>query len=499
MRVSGPPPGAIFGDGTGVPKETRIGGRLIRVGVTVMSSTFTALPVTGESFLLETEHGGRGWVILVDGGQNSTQRGKGHPLVNAIRGVSPHVKQIDIAICTHNDADHSGGFPDFLDEWLRNGGRIPEVWLPWRWSAALPTVLTDPDGFMGLLTAGARRAAELIQERVVAAELAVLDHAEKTPRQFREIESLVRDLGTNVLREQKRGVPVQAPAQFRTATTVARGADIARALGLDPDEAPNVLQLLEETEAASVPLAERVSTSWITWRTETSAVEFRTRSLLRTTTETAEKIRQIAETALRHSILVRWFDFDSFERGAPASGGESGFLMPLSAVEMEAPRPELEAVRLFFLLRLSEQNVESLVVQRIESESEPGVIFLGDSRLAFGLPRPIRDFPKPSALPTKRVIITAAHHGSRVNDQAYAVLNHWLGNGLSDQSFFVRNGGMWKQTLGQYLSKPNRRCAQCLQCFKGGRRQNVIIAAVNGEWIWPPAASPCGAPRSNAL
>ncbi len=463
-----------------------------------MSSTFIALPVTGESFLLETDQGRRRWAILVDGGQNATHRTKGHPLPKAVGSVAPHLRQIDIAICTHNDADHSGGFPSFLDEWLRAGGRIAEVWLPWRWSAALPTVLTDPDGFMGLLAAGARKATELIQERVGSPELATLDHRERTSRGSQNIESLIREAGRNSLRDYERGKPVPAHKPLEVFAKNARSGNVARALGLAPTEAAGVLQLLEETDAASIPLVERVSTSWITWKTESSAVESRTRSLLRSTTETAEKIRQIAETALRHDILVRWFDFDQFERGAPASGGEPGFLVPLSAVEMEAPKPELDGVRLFFSLRLTEQNVESLVFQRLESESEPGVIFLGDSRLAFGIDKPVGDFPKPPALPRKRAIITAAHHGSRVNDRAYTVLDQWLGNPLSDQCLFIRNGGMWKQTLGQYLSKSNRRCAQCRQCFKDGLQQNVVVIAKKGNWLWPPKARSCGTPEGNA-
>ncbi len=126
-------------------------------------------------------------------------------------------------------------------------------------------------------------------------------------------------------------------------------------------------------------------------------------------------------------------------------------------------------------------------------------MFLGDSRLAFGLDKPTANFPRPSVVPGKHVVITAAHHGSRFNDQAYAVLDDWLGSALAAQCYFVRNGGMWKQTLGNYLTKSKRRCAQCQQCFKGGRRQNVIVTTDHGSWSWPPTAGACGTPRTNAL
>jgi len=48
-----------------------------------MASRFTALPISaGEAFLLETDHAGRTWRILVDAGLRGDLRR--HPLVKAI-------------------------------------------------------------------------------------------------------------------------------------------------------------------------------------------------------------------------------------------------------------------------------------------------------------------------------------------------------------------------------------------------------------------------------
>ncbi len=466
-----------------------------------MSSRFVALAVRGESFLLETDHGGQRWSVLVDGGQDGASRNRLHPLVQAISKVSPNLKQIDVAVCTHNDADHAGGFPNFLDEWLKTRRAISEVWLPWRWSAALPTVLTDPDGLIARLADGAVQAATQIEQRLAEARPATGDGTD-VGQSAGELEGVVRELGRRALAESPavEASPLAAAAEpGRIEWLQERLEGIGPALGLPSGGMDIVRHLLEETDSASRPLTERAFVYFGLWPLWQSPISLRAHTLLRSTIETAEKIRSIAETALRNNILIRWFDFDAFENGRPASGGWSGFFTPVNAVEMAKPRPELEPLRLLFSLRLTEQNVESLVFQRVETGAEPGVVFLGDSRLAFGVDRPVKDFSKPMVVPRRNAIVTAAHHGSRVNDNAYKVLDHWLGPALASLCYFIRNGGMWKQTLEKFLTKSQRRCAQCQQCFKDGRQQNVIVEARQGEWSWPPDAKACGRPRENSI
>ena len=51
-----------------------------------MASRFTALPLsTGESFVLETDHGDRRWVILYDGGQTKGIGPKKNELFQLLR------------------------------------------------------------------------------------------------------------------------------------------------------------------------------------------------------------------------------------------------------------------------------------------------------------------------------------------------------------------------------------------------------------------------------
>ena len=101
-----------------------------------MSSRFTALPLgAGELFLLETDHSGRRWAILVDSGQHS-----GEVLRTQILASSPSLRRIDVAICTHEDTDHATGFRDFTSEWYSTERTIGEYWLPGRWVVAVPEI-----------------------------------------------------------------------------------------------------------------------------------------------------------------------------------------------------------------------------------------------------------------------------------------------------------------------------------------------------------------------
>lgn len=465
-----------------------------------MSSRFCALAIPGEAFHLETFHGGRRWSVLVDGGQHGAAGKRHHPLLKALSQTSPKLNQIDIAICTHNDADHAAGFPSFIEEWLRAGNKVAEVWLPWKWSAALPTALTDPDGLIYQLAVGALAAAAQIERSLEQPQMAAADGVPHMPNP----ESLIRQLGRETLNKRPAGIEADPEHwNFEDAVTIERFFDrhsetkIAEAIGLRPDWS-DANNLLEETDHATRSLIQRESTYARGIFEFPSPIAIRAWSLFHSVLETAERIRAIAEIALRKGVLIRWFDFDAFENGSPASGGISGFFVPVNAVEMIKPKPAPDPLALLFSLRLTQQNVESLVFQRIETDTQPGVFFLSDSRLAFGVERPANDFPKPQLLPSRRPVITAAHHGSRVNDRAYEVLGRWLSKSRVDDYYFVRNGGMWKQTLGAFLSKKHRRCAQCQQC-QYSRTQHVILEAKTGDWSWPPAAHPCGTPKANAI
>lgn len=101
-----------------------------------MTDRFVALPVgQGDAFFYQRDD----LKVLVDGGKSANKLPK---LVNK----HLRLQEIDILICTHNDADHAKGLIGILDKekWK---GSLQEVWLPGSWSYKLKELLEDSDIF----------------------------------------------------------------------------------------------------------------------------------------------------------------------------------------------------------------------------------------------------------------------------------------------------------------------------------------------------------------
>lgn len=467
-----------------------------------MASRFTALPLsTGESFVLETDHNGKRWVILYDGGQTKGIGPKKNQLYRLLREHCPEItNRIDIAVCSHSDHDHSGGFPDFVDTWTSEGNEIGEFWLPALWSPALPEVLTNPDRVISRLVEGAGHVAMQViaeEERAISETLA-RDIGDR--RTFRSVEQIIGDRGRQIVSDRR--IDLAEPMRrFQTGAEKAeRVSEVAASLGLDRATLETIRRNLEDSETLRTPMTERHSGAgngtflWPHDFEKQEAFALR-RSLAKSTIETAEAIQKISSVAVNREIPVRWFDFTPFEGRKPPAGGEPGFFQPLNTVEVKKIDRELDGAKLFFSLKLTEQNVSSLVFQRVGSEAEPTVIFVADSRLAFGIDKPETNFPNHLAPPKSPVIFTAAHHASRNNDRAYEVLKDWLGVHF-EGSFAVRNGGVHNQTLAEYLEIKNRRCAQCYQCHGGDWAQLVQFESDGSSWAWPPEdGKKCGNPK----
>lgn len=476
-----------------------------------MSSRFTAVPLgSGESFILETDVDGKRTVVLVDGGQSKSEDPDNNALYQAIERHCPGIDgRIDIAICTHRDHDHAGGFPAFVKAWLSRGNEIGEFWLPGAWSGAVEHVLVNPDGIVSLLADGASKAARNAHR---AEKLAMGDatFAARTAPPLRSIDGLISK-ARRASRQDHQDEREATPASMLETLLldVVPGGDdgpeqrMARAAaswGFNPGQWREIAANLDSSSLHVASMAERLVGNDI-WRwPETDwAPDPLARTLATNAIDTAEAIRAIATAAVSFDIPVRWFDFELFEDGDPPSGGRRGFLVPLNAVEVSASPRQDDALMLFLKLTLTEQNVASLVFQRVETDDEPGVIFVADSRLAFGIDRPEVNFKNHLAPLTRPVIYTAAHHGSRNNDRAYEVLRDWLGDVFSS-SMAIRNGGVWNQTLEAYLEVKLRRCAQCYQCHGGGWSQLVQVNSGAGRWIWPSdQGRDCGTPRAKAL
>lgn len=490
-----------------------------------MASRFTALPLSsGESFILETDHGDKRRVILVDGGQSKNVSAKKNGLYKAIRKHCPNITDtIDIAICTHQDHDHAGGFPAFIETWLAKGNDIGEVWLPGGWSGAVEMAVTNPDRLVSMLHEGAHTAAYRIAERERSRKNKIesITRRSSVGSTLRSIQAEMYDVYIEDSRmdDVKEEAKAYYSAEMDRSDNPTRISNAAKSWGFTVDDWEAIRSDLETSAIHCEPLVSRAGSyhqltgevfveevflddsdergHWISKRTLEGGgpISLLARSLFLNAIKTAEKIKNIASAAIMFDIPVRWFDFSEFAKGAKPSGGIQGFLQPLNAVELRQAEHETNALMLFLKLTLTEQNVASLVFQRLETVSEPGVIFLGDSRLAFGVDQPEMDFKKYIVQPNRPIVYTAPHHGSRNNDRAYEVLADWLA-GIFEASIAVRSGGVWNQTLSRYLSIENRRCAKCYQCHGGAWSQLVQIESDGLEWIWPSGhGGKCGVPK----
>ncbi len=427
-----------------------------------MASKFTALALTkGEAFLLETMVGGKPFTVLVDSGNRKGSKTR-HPLVDAISHQAGTIDRIDVAICTHKDADHSSGFANFADHWLRDGGEIGEFWLPGRWATIFPLALFHPDVFFETLMAGADRLGEFRREHRTQAD------------RDEHLSGLLRELRTGPLETYNAGRD-RAERHHDERSIEQRLAD---ALGVDPNdiggyETPD---WLDEEQIERLP-----SPSWH-WLDPFFL------NIFHQLIQKAKEIARIADCAVRNRIPIRWFDYDAYSAAGFASGGEPNLLVPLNARELVKPPvpPDASlqfALHMAFSLELSPQNVASLVFIRPESSEEPAALFLGDSRLAEGIRRPTTDFQLDASLaPKRRFIATAPHHGSRVNDHAYGVLKIWS----SATAVFVRNGGMWNQTPEEFYEQQERGCVRCWTCAtRRDASRPVVVNSTGANWTWP--------------
>jgi hypothetical protein len=439
-----------------------------------MTSRFTALPLgSGEAFLLQTEHEGKAWAVLVDSGNLSA--GTPHPLVAAIDQIDSNLRRVDIAICTHHDLDHARGFLSFADAWCSTQREIGEYWLPGRWSAAIPAVLFEPLEVAQRIWIGALKVSR-----------------EFFPREGEEPRRVTREEG---LREAARKMQIDrsfSDLGVREEPAETERDRLAWSLGVNSDALQALEISIEETNrppSATLRHMERQSRRWFEpfwWFAPEIDQRALANSLFLEALETATTIATIAESALRWQIPIRWFDFGQFEQRNNATGGIKGFLEPVSTVELRMPPPSVSDEALFLCLRLSQQNVESLVFHRLETPDEPGVMFLGDSRLSFGINQPKKSFPMPLPLPKRQMLVTAPHHGSRVNDVAYGVIRAWLKDEVSSP-IYVRNGGHHAQRLEAFLKEPHRCCAQCAPCKLA---RSLTLVSQHGQWFWPAECVP---------
>ena len=382
---------------------------------------FIAIPVgQGDAFYFE----GDGWSVLVEGGRSRSG-------FASIFRTATGADGVDVAVCTHNDADHANGILGFLEAGFRCG----EVWLPGRWVGALPSVLRPfVEVFVDLVDS--------------VAHITESSSGERGGSGVASIEAYAEQLGErDEVRANENGPPV----------------------GEDGWPEPYV-PLLEQAEP------------WEIWPTQLPwpwafqegpwppfphryhrHLGQRGAQLLWSAIEAASRIRAIALEAFHHGVPVRWFEFD----GTTPAGGVSA-LEPLNARAVARVVPLVG--KLLAWLALSVSNKESLVFWCPPSGNHPGVLFTADSGLAgITLRGSLKD-----------VVATAPHHGSEANARAYSAVA-----AVASSVTWVRSDGRYRNRPGRtFLGLSARRF--CTLCRLGGGRsspkQAVHLVAQGGVW-----------------
>ena len=280
-----------------------------------MTHRFVALPVgQGDAFFLRRDD----FTVLVDGGRSK----KTFPDL-----FSHHIEsnQIDVLICTHNDADHVRGVLGFLKR--KPELTCSEVWLPALWTNRLEDILNKPKEFV--------------------------------PELAKDVGKNERDMNLETIGDSL-SEEMDADPQNRR----------------DPDghDDPGSTEL-------SYALGLEENTDIDVWF-DVHGVPWFPHPLFLEALGAARNIRKIVKACCHRGVPIRWFEYNRKSKG----GGRKDLLEPLNAVEVArssfSPLPALE------FLALTTANRESLTFCSPQSDDFPGVIFTADSNLGFQQPIP---------------------------------------------------------------------------------------------------------------
>lgn len=181
--------------------------------------------------------------------------------------------------------------------------------------------------------------------------------------------------------------------------------------------------------------------------------------------EAASRIRSIALAAFHAGASIRWFEF-----GAATGSPTNSILSPLNCREILRTRRVPPGALEF--LALSKANRESLVFAVPSTYGVPGVVFSADSDFAFSFNLPVGDY-----------LVTAPHHGSESNANAYNRLGSVL-----ERSKLVRSDGRSRSRPGSsFLSMPcdRRFCTLC----RGADSPKQTLEFHGTSSGWAPAAN----------
>ena len=322
---------------------------------------------------------------------------------------------VDVMVCTHNDSDHARGILGFLKEELV----AKEVWLPASWMDRLSDLICNPKNFWKELVA--------------------------------DIEKLEANKVENLYLLSK----------MYLAMPIKREGPLAE------ENVENLLKLFQQSHqsypSSALQSWKKYSNLWLLNKRYRLIIE---------AVKASNLIREIVLAAYRSGSLIRWYDYVGNYKYSNPSGGISGFLVPVNAVEVTKIRRRRKSALEY--VALTTVNKHSLVFLSPKDDVSPGVLFTADSDLSFYQTIPWHD----------QMIITSPHHGSEANRKAYIRFNgDTRGN---YKVVWVRSDGRFSHRPGKsYLAiNGDKYCTVCRHSRLP--TQNVQLASSKYILAWQP-------------
>jgi|YelNatPaOPRAMG01_1025707.scaffolds.fasta_scaffold42778_2 hypothetical protein len=408
------------------------------------NSSFIAIGVgQGDAFFLQRD----GLTILVDGGRSV----QGFP--GQFQRVTKR-ENVDILVCTHNDADHAGGVLGFL----RSGLRCREVWLPASWMDRLTDLLLRPERFVDELVSNIMeidipREGPLSLQGLGDFYSEGMKHEGKSEGAHTEIE-----------RSREGPLSLQGLGDFYSERIMHRERNDEGYL-IEIDALSTALEMAPDIfwppywTFANWPFAGDL---W--WNLQEIRQDYERFRLFLDALAAASFIRRISLAAYHSGAKIRWFEYD-----ATSNSGGIPYLVPVNAREI-VRHVRVERWSVLMCLALTRSNRQSLVFLSPAKGEEPAVLFTADSDLMFSQRIPWSD----------GMIITAPHHGAEANRNAYQRFTRETGNKLD--VIWVRSDGRFKTRPGNsYLNAHGSRyCTLCRGSICP--KQDVRLTFASGRW-----------------
>jgi hypothetical protein len=331
-------------------------------------------------------------------------------------------ESVDVLVCTHNDADHANGVLGFL----RGGLTCREVWLPGSWAYRLEKLLLEPEEFT------------------------------------RELVLNIKDMEVP---------PERSPSDQDLWDQNRESNDDA-----SPTEKIDLSDLSEALQGATnMGTYEEVFWPYLPmwppgmWHDLYLLRSMSRENLFIEALAAAARIRKIALAAYNMGASIRWFEYDNKNKG----GGNPGCLVPINACEVHQLHVRHRSAWEYIALTTS--NKQSLVFLSPADDREPAVLFTADSDLSFS--QCIRW--------TDGMIVTAPHHGSEANKDAYDRFARETGN--ARDVIWVRSDGRSKDRPGNSYLKVHG-CHFCTLC-RGSNLGKQDVRLIVDQERWMPCST----------